>query len=115
LTGVALDDSKLAAATLSMIPLGLLVGAIGYALSGWLRAAVETGLVSFLLVIWFVISFLGPGLHWPDATLRLSALYYYGTPLLNGVQIGDLLVIVAVAAAALALGALRFARKDISV
>ncbi len=114
LTGVSLDDGKLVAATLSMIPLGLLVGAIGYALSGWLRAAVDTGLVSFLLVIWFVISFLGPGLNWPDATLRLSAFYYYGTPLLNGVQVANLVVVVVVGAVALALASLRFVRKDIS-
>jgi len=114
LTGVALDGGKLIAATLSMIPLALLVAAIGYALSGWLRAAVDTGLVSFLLVIWFVIVFLGPGLKWPDATLRLSALYYYGTPLLNGVQIANILVIVFVGAAALALAATRFVRKDLA-
>jgi ABC-2 type transport system permease protein len=114
LTGVALDGGNLLAATLSMIPLALLVAAIGYALSGWLRAAVDTGLVSFVLVIWFVIVFLGPGLKWPDATLRLSALYYYGTPLLNGVQIANILVIVFVGAAALAIAATRFMRKDLA-
>jgi putative exporter of polyketide antibiotics len=102
-------------ATLAMVPLGLLVGAIGYALSGWLAAAVDTGLVSFLLVIWFVISFVGPGLQWPDATLRLSPFYYYGTPVLNGLQVVNILVILIVAAAALAIAATRFVRKDIQV
>jgi len=114
LTGVRIDGGKLVVATLTMIPLGLLVGAIGYALSGWLRAAVDTGLVSFLLVIWFVISFLGPGLHWPDATLRLSAFYYYGTPLLNGLQVANILVVVLVGSVALVLAAARFTRKDIA-
>ena len=113
--GVKLDQGNLAVAALSMIPLGLLVGAIGYALSGWLRAAVDTGLVSFLLVIWFVISFIGPGLHWPDAALRLSAFYYYGTPMVSGLQVANLLVIVVVAAAALTIASLRFVRKDIAV
>ncbi len=83
-TGLQFDWGNLAAATLSIIPLGLLVAAIGYLFSGWLRTAVDTGLLSFLLVIWFFISFIGPGLNWPDATLRLSAFYYYGTPLLHG-------------------------------
>jgi len=113
-TGVALDGGNLVAATLSMIPLGLLVAAIGYLFSGWLRAAVDTGLLSFLLVIWFFISFIGPGLNWPDAALRVSAFYYYGTPLLHGLQITNLLVVVAAGAVALALGTLRFARKDIA-
>ncbi len=71
--------------------MGLLVAAIGYLLSGWLRTVVDTGLLSFLLVIWFFISFVGPELNWPDATLRLSAFYYYGTPLLHGLPLGDML------------------------
>ena len=113
--GLTLDSSHVAAATLSMIPLGLLVAAIGYLFSGWLRAAVETGLLSFLLVIWFFISFIGPSLNFPDAALRLSAFYYYGTPLLNGLPVFDSLVVVAVGAVALALASLRFMRKDIGV
>lgn len=114
-TGIRLDGGNLAAATLSMIPLGLLVAAIGYLFSGWLRAAVDTGLLSFLLVIWFFISFIGPGLSWPDGALRLSPFYYYGTPLLHGLQPASVLGVVAVAALALGLGAVRFMRKDIAV
>jgi ABC-2 type transport system permease protein len=112
-TGLSLDGGNLAAATLSMIPLGLLVAAIGYLLSGWLSTAFDTGLLSFLLVIWFVISFIGPGLHWPDATLRLSAFYYYGTPLLSGLNLVDTLVVLAAGVVALGLASVRFARKDI--
>ena len=112
-TGLKLDEGNLAAATLSMIPLGLLVAALGYLLSGWLSAAVDTGLLSFLLVIWFFIEYIGPDLHLPDATLRLSAFYYYGTPLLHGLPVLDTLGLVAVAIAALALASARFVGKDI--
>jgi ABC-2 type transport system permease protein len=112
-TGLKLDGGNLIAATLSMIPLGLLIAAIGYLLSGWLRTAVDTGLLSFLLVIWFFITFVGPGLNWSDAALRLSAFYYYGTPLLHGLPLGDTLGVLAVAVAALALASVRFVRKDI--
>jgi len=87
------------------------VAAIGYLLSGWLRTAVDTGLLSFLLVIWFFISYIGPEVNWPDATLRLSAFYYYGTLLLLGLPLGDMLAVLAVTIAALA--AVRFVRKDI--
>jgi ABC-2 type transport system permease protein len=114
-TGVKLDDGNVAVASLTMIPLGLLVAAIGYLASGWLRTAAETGLVSFLLVIWFFISFIGPGLKVPDAALRASPFYYYGSPLLNGLQAANVAVILAVALLVLALASYRFVRKDIAV
>jgi ABC-2 type transport system permease protein len=114
-SGLHLDTGNLAAAILGMIPLGLLIAAFGYLASGWLRTAADTGLLSFLLAAWFFISFIGPELNLPDATLRLSPFYYYGTPLLNGLQFPSILGLVAVAAVALGLGALRFVRKDIGV
>jgi ABC-2 type transport system permease protein len=113
-TGLKLDYGNLAAATLGMIPLGLLIAAIGYMASGWLRTAADTGLLSFLLLAWFFISFIGPELKLPDAALRLSAFYYYGTPLLHGLEPGYILGVLAVTVLALGLGALRFVRKDIA-
>ncbi len=113
--GVTLDSTNLVEATLGMIPLGLLIAAIGYLAAGWLRTAADTGLISFLLAGWFFISFVGPDLKWPDATLRLSPFYYYGTPLLHGLDLANIALIVVVGAVALALGSLRFARKDIGV
>lgn len=112
-SGLALDGGNLIAATLSIIPLGLLMAALGYLLAGWLRSAVDTGLLSFLLVIWFLITFVGPGLNWPDGVLHLSVFYYYGTPLVNGLPLGDMLGVLAVAVVALVLASVRFAYKDI--
>ena len=105
---------KLAAATRGMIPLGRLIAAIGYLAAGWLRTAADTGLLSFLLAAWFFITFVGPDLKWPDATLRLSAFYYYGTPLVHGLDVLNIAFVVAAGAVALALATLRFARKDIT-
>jgi len=113
--GLKLDSGNLAAATLGMIPFGLLIAALGFLASGWLRTAADTGLLSFVLAAWFFISFIGPELKLPDATLRLSAFYYYGTPLLHGLQLTSVLGVLVVSALALALGALRFSRKDIGV
>jgi polyether ionophore transport system permease protein len=112
-TGLKLDGGNVAAATLSMIPLGLLVAAIGFLFSGWLRTAIDTGLLSFLLVIWFFITFVGPELNWPEGVQKLSAFYYYGTPLLHGLSLGNMLLVLAVAVVALALASVRFMRKDI--
>jgi ABC-2 type transport system permease protein len=114
LVGVTLDGGNLVEATLGMIPLGLLMAAVGYLAAGWLRTAVDTGLISFLLAAWFFVSFIGPDLKWPDATLHLSPFYYYGTPLLHGLDLANVAVIVAVGAVSLALATLRFARKDIA-
>ncbi len=114
-SGVSLNTANVVAATLGLIPMGLLVAAIGFLAAGWLRTAADTGLVSFLLAAWFFISFVGPELKLPEATLRLSAFYYYGTPLLHGLQVVNMAVVVAVGAIALALGTLRFSRKDIAV
>ena len=112
-SGLALDVGNLAAATLSIIPLALLVAALGYLFSGWLHTAIDTGLLSFLLVIWFFITFVGPGLNWPDGVLRLSAFYYYGTPLLHGLSLANTLGVLAVALMALVLASARFVYKDI--
>jgi ABC-2 type transport system permease protein len=114
-SGLQLDRGNLTAAILGMIPLGLLVAGIGYLAAGWLRTAADTGLLSFLLAFWFFVSFIGPELKLPDATLRLSPFYYYGTPLLNGLQLTSILGVIAVGAVALGLGAVRFVRKDIGV
>jgi len=114
-SGLQLNGGNLAAAILGIIPLGLLVAGIGYLASGWLRSAADTGLLSFLLAFWFFVSFIGPELNLPDVTLRLSPFYYYGSPLLNGLQLTSIMGIIAVGAVALALGAVRFVRKDIGV
>ncbi len=115
IAGVTVDGGHLAAATLGMIPLGLLMAAVGYLAAGWLRTAADTGLLSFLLAGWFFLSFIGPDLKLPDTTLRLSPFYYYGTPLLHGLDFANLVVIVAVAAVSLALASVRYARKDMTV
>jgi ABC-2 type transport system permease protein len=112
-TGLALNGGNLAAATLSIIPLGLLMAALGYLLSGWLRTALDTGLLSFVLVLWFFISFVGPDLNWSEAVLRLSAIYYYGTPLLHGLPLLNMLGVLAVGILALVGASARFVGKDI--
>ena len=111
--GLQLDGGNLTAATLAMIPLGLLIAALGYLFSGWLRTAIDTGLLSFLLAIWFFITFVGPDLNWSDSVLRLSAFYYYGTPLLNGLNVSGTIGVLLVGIVALVLASMRFVRKDI--
>jgi len=112
--GVNLNWTRLAEASLGMVPLGLFIAAVGYAGAGWLKSAVDTGLLSFLLAAWFFLSFVAPDLKWPEITLKLSPFYYYGTPLMNGLDYANMAFLVAVGAVALAIGVLRFSRKDIA-
>ena len=112
--GVKLDEGNVAAASLGMIPLGLLIGGIGYLGAGWLRTAVDTGLVSLILAAWLFIGLIGRDLGWPDAALRLSAFYYYGNPLLRGIPVENLIGLLAAGALALGIATYRFTRKDIA-
>src|SRR5204862_6097081 len=89
-SGVTLNTANVVAATLGLIPMGLLVAAIGFLAAGWLRTAADTGLVRFLLAAWLFISFVGPDLKVPEATLRLAASFYYGPPLLHWVELANL-------------------------
>lgn len=114
-TGVDLDAGRLTVAAVTMVPLGLLVASLGYCLSGWLRTAIDTGLLSLVVVLWFLISFVGPELSWPDFTLHLSPFYYYGTPLVSGAQPADFVGLLAVTVVVLALGVVRFSRKDVAI
>jgi ABC-2 type transport system permease protein len=113
-SGLTLNGGNLTAASLGMIPMGLLMAALGYLFAGWLRTAVDTGLMSFLLVAWVAITFIGPELNWPGAVLHLSAFYYYGTPIVNGLPAGNVIGVLIVVAAAMVLAAARFMRKDIA-
>jgi ABC-2 type transport system permease protein len=113
LAGTPLDAGNITAATLELIPMALFVTALGYLGAGWLPSAVDAGLLSFVLAAWVFITFLGPDLKLPEGALKLSALYYYGTPVIHGFEAG-ILVVVAIGVLALALATMRFARKDIA-
>ena len=115
LANVPLDAGNIVAASVELIPMTLFVAAIGYLGAGWLSNAVDAGLLSFLLAAWIFITFLGPELKLPEAALKASALYYYGTPVVDGFQTGNMLVILAVGVVALAVATLRFTRKDIAI
>ena len=114
-SGLLLAPGTLAGACVGMIPLALLTASLGYFGSGWLRTAADTGLLSFLLLAWLFVAFVGPDLGWPGALLRLSPLYDYGQPLTQGLSVASSLSLLALAGLALGLATVRFARKDVGV
>ncbi len=112
-TGLALNAANLVAATLLLVPQCLLMAAIGYLAAGWLGPALESGLLSFLLAFWFFLSFVAPELGWSPVLQKLSAFFYYGTPVTHGVALGNLVIVLGASVLALVLAVLRFRRKDI--
>jgi ABC-2 type transport system permease protein len=113
-SGLAVDGGRLVEAVLGMVPLALVVAAVGYLLSGWLRTAAMTGVLSTLLVASYAVTFLAALVELPSAVLQLSIFEQYGTPLVSGLRMPNTLGILAVTVAALALATIRFARKDIA-
>ena len=114
-SGLAVDGRRLVEAVLGMTPLALVVAAIGFLLSGWLRTAATTAVLSALLVASYAVSFLAALVKLPDIVLQLSIFQQYGAPLVSGIRTPNMLGILAVTGAALVLATLRFSRKDIAV
>jgi len=113
LSRYALDPERLAVAAFGTVPIGILVAAAGYLLSGWLRTAAVTGTLTGLLLASFLVTLLGPLFKWPPAVMQLSIFEQYGMPLVDGLRAGRLLGVLAVSALILTLATVRFATKDL--
>jgi polyether ionophore transport system permease protein len=111
--GMQLDMKRVAEAAFGMVPVGLVVGSIGYLLAGWLRTRAVTGILIALVLASFVLTLLTPLFHWPLALLQLSIFEQYGAPLVDGLNRGRVVGQLGVAAAALAAAVVRFERKDL--
>ena len=112
--GMELDIRRVAEASFGMVPVGLVVGAIGYLLGGWFRPRAMTGILSGLVLASFVHTLLAPLFHWPRALMQLSIFEHYGTPLVDGLNGGRVLGQLGVATATLAAAVVRFKRKDLT-
>jgi ABC-2 type transport system permease protein len=111
--GLALDGGRVLEAVFGILPIALVVASVGYLIAGWVRANAVIGVLGTLIAVSFAIQLLGEILKWPEWTQRLSIFALYGSPLVKGLDWGNTLALLAVAAVALALGTWRFAQKDI--
>lgn len=114
LSGLTLDGGKLASAGLGMIPLGLLTGALVYALAGRLSSPMILGVVGGLASLSYLAELLRSVLNPPDWVFNLSIFHVYGQPMVNGVNWTGTLVMLGLALALLAFGTYRFTRADLS-
>lgn len=113
LVGLELDRGRLAEAAIGLVPLALLVLAVGLCAAAWLRAAVALGVVTAVVVAQYFVEFMGELLRLPEWVRRLSIFHSYGQPLIDGLRWLDT-GIVLLAAVAFALVALvSFERRDL--
>ena len=111
--GFALDRSRLAEAAGGMVPVAIVVAAIGYLLAGWLRSSSVTGTLTALLLASLVVTLLGPLFKWPPIVMQLSLFEQYGTPMVDGLHPWRVAGLLAAAVLALAVATVRFERKDL--
>jgi ABC-2 type transport system permease protein len=108
-----LDAGSLAAAGLGLIPLGLLTGALVYALAGKVPSGAILGIVGGLASLSFLLELLRDLLKLPDWTLNLSIFHVYGQPISQGINWPGTIVMLVIAAALLAISVIRFTREDV--
>jgi ABC-2 type transport system permease protein len=113
-TGLHLNGGSVAAASLAMIPLGLITASAVYLLSIWLRSGVVLGIAGGALAISFVLSIFGAILKLPEWAQDLSIFHVYGTPMLNDINWGGTIAMLIIAAAALTGAVVTFQRSDLT-
>lgn len=112
LAGVELEWGRALAAVVVLAPLGGVVVAFGFALSGW-RPVVVAAVLPAAVAVSFFMDLLAPLFSLPDAVRTLSAFNLYGQPLVEGVRWGSLVAMLVLIAAFTVVGAVAFSRRDI--
>lgn len=113
IAGFAIDGGRVAEASLGMLPLALITGALVFALAGLLPPGAVIGIMAAFLGVSFLADILKTLLKLPDWALNLSIFHQYGTPVLNGLNWGAFVGMLVVAAILLGLGIWQFSTRDL--
>jgi ABC-2 type transport system permease protein len=110
--GIDLNGSRLAAASLMLVPFALVFASIGSLLAAWNpRAAV--GLAGAIAFASYLIAEIGPLMKLPLWIQDLSAFKLFGKPLLDGVQARNLTLMLLVVVVGLGSSILALQRRDV--
>jgi ABC-2 type transport system permease protein len=113
LVGIKVDSEKIAAATLGILPLELIIATFVYAVAARLRSGSIIGITTLYLVGAFLVQLLGGALGLPDWLKALSIFNAYGNPILNGWNWGSWAILLGIAALFLVVGLVQFRLADI--
>ena len=111
---VTLAPENVLAAALGLVPLTMVVAALGALLGGWLRAGAVAGVLTVFIAASFFLEFVAPAVGLPQEMTRLSIYEAYGTPLATGWDWPSMAALSGVTGLLLALATLRFTRKDLA-
>jgi len=110
--GIDLDAGRVAAASLMLVPFALVFAGAGSLLASWNpRAAV--GLLAAFAFLSYLDTELGNVFKLPEWVQDLSAFKLFGSPLVNGVDWGNVILMLVLAAAGLAGSILAMQRRDV--
>lgn len=114
MTGLKLDVGALLGASLAMIPLMLLAGALVFALAGKLGSGTILGLVGGLASLSFMMELLRSFFSkTPEWIMNLSIFHVYGQPMTSSVNWTGTIVLLILAAILLAIATWLFTQADL--
>jgi ABC-2 type transport system permease protein len=108
---------RLLEATLNMVPITLAIGALTFLLSAGLPGRLSTGLIATVVVVAaYVLNLLGAMSDALRPVRGLSPFYYYGTrTIFDGLNWGNVTVLLIASGVLLALAVFSFERRDLAV
>ena len=111
--GLQVEQGRLAAAFVGLLPLELVIAALVALLAGRLTSGAIAGIVGAVIIVSFVAELLAPLLDLPGWVINLSLFHQYGNPVIDGPNWGPWSALTIVAATLFALGLARFVRADL--
>lgn len=114
----SIGPANLAAATAQLGLLGLFFGCLALAIGALTGSrGLAWGAVALVGVLGYIANTLGPSIDAISWSQNLSPFYYYnrGTPLVDGFQVWDSMILVAAAVVGVAIAVMGLQRRDIAV
>ncbi len=111
---LSIDTNKVAAASLGILPMELIIIAFVYALAERVQASLILGLASVYLTLAFLIELLRSLFNLPEWVMSLSIFHVYGTPISEGWRWGPFGAMLGVAVILLVVGIVQFRQSDIA-
>lgn len=110
--GVELDALRLLVASGMLVPVALVYGGVGAAVSAW-RPRLAVAVMSTFAFVSFMVPFASPIVRAPEWVTRLSVFDLYGSPLSEGFAAWRFAVLATVAVLGFAIATVAIMRRDI--